>query len=176
MIGPGIAYGYLERTRTTLFDAVRPLDDRDWHREFEIGPRSLSRTFTHLLVAEWYYVRRMKCERVPAYEDWPIDENDPPSFARFESLRAAQSAETTEFVESVEDWDQTLRYEVDDDHGRLNRVRTTLGGMFTQLVLNEVHHRAQALNMLRRLDVALPDLDFNAVMFDRTIVARGDAS
>jgi uncharacterized damage-inducible protein DinB len=30
-----------------------------------------------------------------------------------------------------------------------------------------VHHRAQAMNILRQLGVALEDIDYNALMFQR---------
>jgi uncharacterized damage-inducible protein DinB len=47
-------------------------------------------------------------------------------------------------------------------------VTASPADQFTQLVLHEVHHRAQAVNILRHLGVeSLGDLDFNALMFPR---------
>ena len=38
-------------------------------------------------------------------------------------------------------------------------------------VLHEAHHRAQALNMLRRLGVTIEgEIDFNATMYERRFV------
>jgi len=34
-------------------------------------------------------------------------------------------------------------------------------------VLHEVHHRAQAINMLRHLGVTVGDVDFNDFMYQR---------
>jgi uncharacterized damage-inducible protein DinB len=34
-------------------------------------------------------------------------------------------------------------------------------------VLHEVHHRAQAMNILRQLGVKLADIDYNAMMYTR---------
>lgn len=39
--------------------------------------------------------------------------------------------------------------------------------IFTQLVLHEVHHRAQAINMLRHLGATVGDVDFNGFMHQR---------
>jgi uncharacterized damage-inducible protein DinB len=39
--------------------------------------------------------------------------------------------------------------------------------IFTQLVLHEVHHRAQAMNMLRQLGIAAEDIDYNTLMYRR---------
>jgi uncharacterized damage-inducible protein DinB len=48
-------------------------------------------------------------------------------------------------------------------------VTASAADQFTQLVLHEVHHRAQAMNMLCHLGVAVAteDIDFNALMFAR---------
>jgi uncharacterized damage-inducible protein DinB len=39
--------------------------------------------------------------------------------------------------------------------------------IFTQLVLHEVHHRAQVMNMLTRLGVGVGDIDSNLLMYQR---------
>jgi uncharacterized damage-inducible protein DinB len=44
-------------------------------------------------------------------------------------------------------------------------VTTTRGDIVAQLVLNEVHHRAQAMSMLRQLGVAAEDLDYSVMMY-----------
>jgi uncharacterized damage-inducible protein DinB len=46
-------------------------------------------------------------------------------------------------------------------------VTATPADQFIQLVIHEVHHRAQVLNMLRELGIAVGDLDFNFLMFKR---------
>jgi uncharacterized damage-inducible protein DinB len=47
-------------------------------------------------------------------------------------------------------------------------VNASPADIFTQLALHEVHHRAQALNILRRLGVTFAeDLDYNALMYKR---------
>ncbi len=45
-------------------------------------------------------------------------------------------------------------------------ISTTTGGLATQLVLHEVHHRAQAMAMRRQLGAPVEDLDFSTLTFD----------
>jgi uncharacterized damage-inducible protein DinB len=68
----------------------------------------------------------------------------------------------------VRDWDARLEYRITDDDGRAKLVTASPADQFTQLVCHEVHHRAQAMNMLRQLGRPInEDLDFNWMMFDR---------
>ena len=53
-----------------------------------------------------------------------------------------------------------------EDHKRVE-VSATKGDIFTQLVTHEVHHRAQALNILRQLGVKLEDVGYSATMYTR---------
>ncbi|KAA0214533.1 MAG: hypothetical protein DYG94_10385 [Leptolyngbya sp. PLA3] len=44
-------------------------------------------------------------------------------------------------------------------------MRTVPEDIFTQLILHEVHHRAQAMNMLRQFGVKAPDVDFTSLNY-----------
>jgi uncharacterized damage-inducible protein DinB len=46
-------------------------------------------------------------------------------------------------------------------------VSATKADIFTQLVTHEVHHRAQALNILRQFGVKLEDVGYSAMMYTR---------
>jgi len=41
------------------------------------------------------------------------------------------------------------------------------GDIATQLILHEMHHRAQVMNMLTRLGASVGDIDFNLMMYQR---------
>jgi uncharacterized damage-inducible protein DinB len=60
---------------------------------------------------------------------------------------------------------------VTTDDGRREIVTASADALFTQLVMHEVHHRAQALNMLRQLGVTVAALDFNS-FFERREAPR----
>jgi uncharacterized damage-inducible protein DinB len=159
-------HDYLARTRRLIFEAIRPLGAEAWSRAFPIGPGTIGRTLTHIMISEWYYVQRVTRRDVPPYEQWPIRDEDPPPPATLESAWNDQAAETRAALGAVRDWDAVIEYQVTDDDGREMIVTTSAGGLFTQLAFHEMHHRAQVLNMLRQLGVTVGEIDFNA-FFER---------
>ena len=166
-MNPLATYDYLALARRRILDQARPLGAGAYEREFPIGPGTLGRTLTHVMVSEWYYVQRLGRRDVPPYEAWPIRWEDPPPFAALEQAWARQAADTRAALGAVRDWSERIEYRVTADDGRALIASTTADGIFTQLVLHEVHHRAQAMNMLRHLGVPAEDLDFNALMYER---------
>lgn len=165
-------YEYLERSRAWVLDRVRERTEEEHRRDFAIGPGSLARTLTHIVVSEWYYVERMLRRDVPRYEEWTVRDENPPPFAALEAMWSAQARETRSAIGRIGDWDRRIVYRVIDDAGREIEVTTTARDLFTQLMLHEVHHRAQILQMLRRLGVEAAELDFNALMFERRVVGE----
>jgi uncharacterized damage-inducible protein DinB len=159
-------YDYLRRARERVLDWVRPLTPEQYTTTFPIGLGTLARTLTHVMVSEWYYVERMMGRVVPPYAQWPIKDETPPAFGVLETTWREQAERTRGALESVRDWGARLEYVVEDDGKRI-RVRATPMDVFTQLALHEVHHRAQAMNMLRRLGVQAEDIDFNTLMYDK---------
>jgi uncharacterized damage-inducible protein DinB len=150
-----------------MFDWVRPLSAEQYGREFPIGPGTLGRTLTHIMISEWYYVQRMLGREVAPYDRWPIRQEEPPPFARLEAAWREQAAATRAALRGVTDWSAGLEYRVTQDDGLRILVRASTGDLVAQLALHETHHRAQAMNMLRHLGVAVDDIDFNALMYDR---------
>lgn len=166
---PTTLYGYLTRARAKVLGWVRPLPAEDYTRGFPIGPGSLARVLTHTYISEWYYTRRMLDLEVPPYGAWPIRDEHPPAFAELEAAWTEQARITTAAIGEVADWDAPVSYTVaDDDSGALKRVTATPTDIFSQLVLHEVHHRAQALNILRQLGVKTEDIDYNLMTYTIT--------
>ncbi|KAA0214532.1 MAG: DinB family protein [Leptolyngbya sp. PLA3] len=98
---PAHLYDYLARARSSLFDRVCPRTPEHYDRKFEIGPGSLARTFTHVLISEWYYVERLMRRDVPPYPQWPIRDEDRPAFAALESAWREQDARTREAIAAM---------------------------------------------------------------------------
>lgn len=161
-------YEYLVKARQRVLDWARPLPVEAHGREFAIGPGTLRRVLTHMLISEWYYVERMLGNAVPEYAKWPIKDETPPMLAEIEAEWAAQAVRTRAALASIRDWDARLQYEVTADLGEHVMITATPADIFTQLALHEVHHRAQAMNMLRQLGVKAEDIDFNTLMYTRT--------
>ena len=166
---PRRTYDYLCRSRARVLDAVRTLTPDQHARAFPIGPGSIQKTLTHLLVAEWYYIERMAQREVAPYDTWAIRDETVLDFAALEAAWAAQADTTRAAMAAVRDWDATFEYRVTDDAGTDVIVTCSAMDLCTQLALHEVHHRAQVLQMLRQMGVTIAggDLDFNAMMMPR---------
>jgi uncharacterized damage-inducible protein DinB len=148
---PVKTYDYLALARGRVLEWTRPLSEEQYTRPFAIGPGSLARTLTHIMICEWYYVRRMEGLETPPYAQWPIRDEEPPRFGELEAAWSRQSERTQAAIRAVTDWEAELEYRIVNDEGRPEIITASRGDIFTQLVLHEVHHRAQVMNMLRQL-------------------------
>lgn len=170
-LNPLRIYDYLTRSRQRVLDAARPLTAAQHDREFSIGLGTLSRTLAHIMICEWGYVRRIQGRDIPPAPEFPLDDENPPPFADLEAAWAAQADETRSALAAVGDWSAPIEFRRRGEDGRAIVVTASAADLFTQLALHEVHHRAQALNILRHLGVTLhEDIDFNALMYDRRVV------
>jgi len=168
---PAHLYTYLAAARARVFDWARPLTPEEYTREFAIGAGSLAAILNHTLVAEWYYVFRILQREVPPTEELVARSRVLPAFPELEAAWNAQAADTRAAVDAVTDWDASISYTVtDDETGALRRVTATPTDIISQLILHEVHHRAQALNILRHLGVKTEDIDYNMLMYRMTEV------
>lgn len=166
-MNPNRLYDYLVLSRGKIFDVVRPLSAEQYAREFPIGLNSLGRTLTHIMICEWFYVQRMLERAVPPYEQWAIQDEKPPAFNVLETAWLKQQDDTREAIGSIRDWDGRIEYP-SLGGAKPMIITASANDIFTQLVLHEVHHRAQALNILRQLGITLKeDIDFNALMYAR---------
>ncbi len=157
-------YGYLTTARERLFTQARTLTPRQHAKVFPIGLGSLLRTFAHILGAEWYYIQRLTGAELPPMDQWPIDNEKPPALPVIESLWHEQAPKTRGAIEAIDDCQAEVRYDVTwGDKPR--RVIASKADMVTQLVLHEMHHRAQSMNILKHLGVEAEDLDYNAMMY-----------
>lgn len=170
MLEPLRTYEYLALARKRIFDWARPLSAEQYTRQFPMGPGSVARTLTHILISEWYYIRRMLSQDVPPYDQWPIQDEKPPAFAELEAEWARQSARTRAALTEIRDWKAPLEYRI-TENGVTELITTSPSDIFTQLALHEVHHRAQVMNMLRHMGATIDDIDFNAIMYTRRKLA-----
>jgi uncharacterized damage-inducible protein DinB len=159
-------YDYLTLARQRIFDWVRPLSAEHYRREFQIGLGTLGRTLTHIMICEWAYVQRIQGRDLPPYETWPIQDEKPPPFATLEQAWIDQASQTRAVLAAVRDWNAELEYRATRSD-RPSIITASPADLFTQLALHEVHHRAQAMNILRHLGITTEDIDFNTLMYRR---------
>lgn len=167
---PTRTYDYLVLARKKILDWSWPLAPEQHAQVFPIGLGTLARTLTHMMICEWFYVRRLQGEEVPPYKEWPIQDENPPRLEVIEQWWKEQEPRTRAAIAAVEkagEWGRVMTYMGRRDDNKRVEVSATKGDIFTQLVLHEVHHRAQAMNILRQLGVKLEDIDYNAMMYTR---------
>ncbi len=163
-IVPAEAYEVLLLARSRLLGWVRELSDDQYAREFPIGHRTVRATLVHVASAEWGYVRRLRGEPVPPPDQRPLARYAAEPFAPFERAWAEQAEQTRAALRAVQDWTQPVEF-VSTFGGRRRRYRTTAAGVATQLLLHEVHHRAQVMFMLRQMGFPAENLDYSALGF-----------
>lgn len=141
-----------------LLVGADPLDQAALDRDMQIGPGTLRRTLLHIYNGEHIWLQRWiggGLELTP----WPSESESvaiPELRERFATMRGDRNAFLSRLaVESIDlSRPQTYR----DSRGSL--YSTTLGDMLIQGVLHSRHHQAQAVNILRRLGAAWPELDY----------------
>ncbi len=163
------AYDYLTKARARLFDWIRPLSQEQYVREFPYGFKTIHATLLHTASAEWIYGRRLHLELVPVSQS-PFTVEKIKGFAEVETAWADLARDTRQRLEAVTDWEGAVEYRMTPPNAPAVQIRTTRGGIATQLLFHEVHHRSQVMSMLRQLGVAAQNLDYSALMFDRETV------
>lgn len=167
MLFPLRLYDYLSISRARVLACASKLDEESYWREFPIGPGSVGKTLTHMLVAEWYYAKRMQGADVAPYEQWTLKDETRQTLSELQAAWEVQAAETKRVIRDVRDWQDKLSYEVTSDTGERHRIRASPADQFSQLFEHEVHHRAQVMNMLRQLGQSVGDVDYNMTMYER---------
>lgn len=160
-------YDYLTKARAKLFDWTRPLSQEQYTQEFPFAHRTLQATMLEMATAEWLYGRRLIGETVPPREQWPFTKERQPAFAQLEEAWTALAPETRRILSEVSDWDAPVEYRATRPDRTVVVVNATTGDIAAQMSFHEVHHRAQAMAMLRQLGVAAQNLDYSLFMFHR---------
>lgn len=171
---PILTYDYLTKARDRVFDSVRPLSDEQYRREFPFGLKTIATTITHIMLCEWLYIERIEGRPLPPYDQWPIQDENPPAFDVIEATWRAQASRTRAAIAGERDWKRTVRYTTfANSKGQRFEITTSPSEIMTQAVLHEVHHRAQVMAMLRMTPGATPveDVDFNDMVYQRTLIA-----
>jgi len=138
------------------------LDDGAWHRTFEIGLGSLHDTLTHIVGAMFRWADRIDG---PPREVRPSIENGTRRTpAELHALLALAAADLAASAARARHRGLASQSEVTLSG---TTYRFTPGGMLAHVATHGTHHRAQCLNMLRRLNIAgvsgrLPEIDFLA--------------
>ena len=164
---PHEQYDYLVIARAKLFEWIRQLNSEQYTREFPYGMKTMHATLTHTASAEWSYGERLQ-GKSPTAADSPLSASKVTGFAELETKWNAMAPETRGALAGVKNWADPVEYRLVLPNQPPARIRTTKGGIASQLLFHEVHHRAQVMSMLRQHGIAAQNLDFSALTFQRT--------
>jgi len=165
-------YDVLTQARQRLFDWIRPLSQEQYTQKFPFGLGTLRATMVEIARAEWLYGRRMQQPGTPPppRDQWPISEDRLPTFRDLEAAWNEQAPRTRALIAGIKDWDAMVEYRMtlpSTPQGKVVVVNALKSDLMMQMCMHEVHHRAQAMAMLRQLGVAAQNLDYSTFAFTR---------
>lgn len=134
--------------------AAAGLADTALDQSFDMGRGSLRRTLIHIWAGEHVWLQRWQGR---AERAWP-DESERAGVPEIRSRMAAVRRDRHAFMQGLDTARLTQFQTYRDSKGRL--FSATLGDMLLQACLHPHHHRAQAVNMLRRVSATAPELDY----------------
>ena len=145
---------YSDWAQQRVCNAAVDLSDEQLDRPFEMGPGTLRKTLLHIHAAEDWWLRNWRGGPPNDFQQLP-DTTSPP-----ELTQATQRTitERDEYLAQRTDADVQDIVAAEVRNGVILRFR--LGESALQLPTHGTHHRAQAVNMLRRLGVTPPELDY----------------
>lgn len=169
--GPGFTpaeiYDYLVVARQKLLDWVRPLTLEQYTQEFPFGKKTIRDTLVEIPLAEWNYGTRLIGESIPPRDQHPVVPYYQTAFAPLEAAWREVTERTRRILREQRDWGGVVEYIARPSNQPPIRIRATAGGLATQLIVHEVHHRAQVMAMLRQLGIEAQNLDYSILMFQR---------
>ena len=165
---PAAIYEYLVKARAKLLDWVRPLTPEQYTKEFSFGKKTIRDTLVEIPIAEWIYGMRLVGEPAPPRDQQPFVKYYQTDFAPLEDAWRELADRTRSILRSERDWTRPVEYIIRPPDRPAVKIRATAGGLATQLVCHEVHHRAQVMAMLRQFGIPAENLDYSALMVERT--------
>lgn len=145
---------YAEAANDLLMSHVVPLTDAQLDHPLDLGMGSVRKICQHLLAGEVTWFARISGQAEAKWPAKPI----PASPAEMGALFGQVASERQAFLRSLraDQLDRLQPYR--DSKGSL--FQATLRQMLLQMILHATHHRAQAVNAIRRVGGPPPELDF----------------
>jgi uncharacterized damage-inducible protein DinB len=162
-------FDYLVLARGRLLEWVRAQPGAVYTRSFPFGMGSIRATLVHIAAAQWGYTRRLTGKDYQP-SDNPFTADRYPEFEPFVSAWDGLTPATRAALAGFGDPGRRIEY-VSRGFDPPMRIRATAGGIASQLLFHEVHHRAQVMAMLRQVWVKAENLDYGILMFERTPLA-----
>lgn len=164
-LSPADLYEYLVEARQKLLDWVRPITMEQYTQEFPFGKKTIRHTLVEIPLVEWLYGRRLIGESYPALDQLPFAKYYQTDFPPLEAAWQDLTEQTRGILRGERDWNRAVECKgLATDRPMV--LRTTAGGLAAELILHEVHHRAQVMAMLRQLGIPAQNLDYSFLKFE----------
>ncbi len=161
-----ILYDFNRWANACVLDAAAKLTVEQYTRDLSNSFRSVRDTLTHILAAEWIWLRRWKGTS-------PRTFLNPADFPNIEALRAKWAeveGEQMEFVNSLAE--DALMTKITYVNVKGETWSYALWQMLQHLVNHSTYHRGQITTMLRQLGAEPAATDF-LLFFDKNEVGLG---
>ncbi len=145
---------YSEGANDQLVRASAGLSNDKLDQPFDMGRGSLRKTLLHLWAGESVWLARWKGQTETPWPDEEQKAGVPNIDERFRHVYSERAA----FMATLKDADFERVVTYRDSKGSL--YKATRGDMIMQGIVHSIHHRAQAVNMLRRLGAEAPEVDY----------------
>ena len=145
---------YTDWSNGKLLDGAAGCTDEQLDRDLQIGPGTLRRILLHTYNGEMIWLKRW---RGIVENPWP-GEGELVAIADLRSRLDENARARDAWMATLAPSDAARVQQYRDSKGNL--FQATLGDMLVQGVMHTKHHQAQAVNALKRLDAAWPELDY----------------
>lgn len=149
-------FEYSDAANRLVLEAAGGLDDTLIDREIDIGPSpgSLRRILVHTYNGERVWLSRWKGGEETKW----LPEDVKPATAALLAAFEAVWVEREAWLATLDDARLDVMQRYRDSRGTL--YRASLGDMLLQGFVHSTHHRAQAVNAVRRLGGKPPEVDY----------------
>jgi uncharacterized damage-inducible protein DinB len=149
-----VLYCYNDWANDQLLLACGQLDDEKLDRPFDVGFGSLRATMMHILIGEETFLLRAQGQVEARWGD----ENETVLVSRMKERFDDTRHRREMFFMTLANTEMSERRVYRDSFGSL--YATTLGDLIVQVCTHSMHHRAQVVNMFRRVGANAPELDY----------------
>lgn len=161
-------FAYNDAENHQVFSAALTLSDAQLDDSIEMGFGSLRKTLEHIQIGETVWLARWQGL---AETPWPASEKGV-SVADLLMRLTATAKQRLEWLDGLSDAALDQRQTFRDSKGSL--FEASLVDMLRQGVIHSIHHRAQAVNMIRPVSGNTLEMDY--MVFVRKLLEEGGGS
>jgi uncharacterized damage-inducible protein DinB len=146
-------FAYNDDANDLIFTAATTVNESKLDTPFDMGRCSLRKTLIHILAGEDVWLKRWQGHVETPWHD----EDKPLTVEAIHKGIKTVSVERDAFLKKVGSAELAAYRTYRDSKG--SRFQASLSDMIFQAFTHSTHHRAQAVNMLRRLEIGLVEVD-----------------